>query len=157
MSDIPYIRYAGIIAATTLEINLCLPISQAKSLPDRLDETYYGQVRRSVALADVTHFRAADKYAHACHPGGEVTLYPKLGCLNDIGVMLVASFVRIHRNTLVRLSCIESILYRDSAYAVRLRGTGEQLGDARRHGAHVRALLKPHSVRRVYTIYKIYT
>lgn len=113
----------------------------SKSLPDRLDETYHGQLRRSVPLADVTHFRAADKYAHACHPGGEVMLDPRLGCLNDFGLMLGESFVRIHRNTLVRVSSIERVLNKPGGYVVKLRGTGEQLVVARRHGTRVRALV----------------
>lgn len=63
---------------------------------------WYRGKRVEVPVDDVTHFTAGDKYVTAHHKGGELILSTSLTRLES----QLPDFIRIHRGSLVRRSCI---------------------------------------------------
>ena len=102
-------------------------------------------VRRSdglklIPVAEVLFFRADQKYVTVRHTGGEELIDESLKALAE---ELGQSFIRIHRNTLVAATFLESIR-RDNEghYQARLRHCGETLPISRRLVSQVRRRMR---------------
>lgn len=91
---------------------------------------------RLVSLADVTSFHADQKYVRMVHSGGEDLIDESLKGLEQ---EFAADFVRVHRNSLLRVSQIET-LSRDDAgiYSIRMRGIDRPVAVSRRHVSEVK-------------------
>ena len=86
---------------------------------------------RRIPLQEILYFRAEDKYVVVYHRHGEALLEESLKSLEQ---HYAESFLRIHRNALINLACLES-LTRDALGrpCVRLRGCDQCLEVSRRH------------------------
>lgn len=86
----------------------------------------YGNHSKTVAIEAVTHLAADTKYVSAYHPEGQLLL-------DDTLIKLEAEFgdrfVRIHRNTLVARSKIQSVTraHKLNCYLVAVEGVAEPL------------------------------
>lgn len=107
-----------------------------------LAEITRGQVKRSVALADLTHLRADHKYVEA-HGGGQVAV------LDETLAKLEAEFgdtlLRIHRSVLVVRSkavAVERDTESGDRYWMHVEGEIEPLPVSRRYVARVREALR---------------
>ncbi len=90
---------------------------------------------RLIPFEEVRYFQAEQKYVTVFHAGGEDLIEESLRALEE---ELTADFVRIHRNTLVALRCIEAIERgADGQYLVRLRGANCTLPASRRLAAEL--------------------
>jgi two-component system response regulator AlgR len=94
---------------------------------------------RLIDLADVISFHADQKYVRMVHRGGEDLIEESLKALEQ---EFVADFVRVHRNSLVRVTLIDEFS-RDAAglYTVRMRDTATPLPVSRRHVSQVKKRL----------------
>lgn len=111
------------------------------TLPAVFEEKYGGRTLRKVAMADVTHFRAGDKYVYACHKGDDVMLHSNLKSLVLIEEALGADWLRVHRATLVRRSCIKSGRRVGDRFEITLHGSDTRLTVSRREVRAVREML----------------
>ncbi|HEX8590724.1 LytTR family DNA-binding domain-containing protein [Pseudomonas sp.] len=118
-----------------------LTSSPSKTLPEIFEETHGGRVIRKVLMADVTHFRSQHKYLYACNSAADVMLDNRLGSLEHFEQTLGDEFVRVHRSTLVRRSCIETGYASKGGYMIKLRGSALRLSVARNRVAAVRQAL----------------
>ena len=103
-----------------------------------------GNSVKLVPVADVRSFHADQKYVRMVHANGEALIDESLKTLaQDLG----DEFVRLHRNSLVRISAIEE-LDRDAngQYRVRLAGDAEWFPVSRRHVSDVKHCLAAASV-----------
>lgn len=100
----------------------------------------HGGSLRLVPVADILCFRADHKYVEAHHRGGMVLVDEPLRTLER---EFAASFLRVHRNTLVARAAVVA-LHRvtEGGYRVELRALPEQPEVSRRHVAAVRNLLE---------------
>ncbi len=94
---------------------------------------------RLISTDQVLCFRADQKYVRMVHTGGEDLIDEPLKELEE---EFMADFVRIHRNSLVRIAVIEE-LCRDEAglHTVKLSGVDERLPVSRRHASEVKKRL----------------
>ena len=94
---------------------------------------------RLVSTDQVLCFRADQKYVRMVHSGGEDLIDEPL---KELAEEFAADFVRIHRNSLVRVAAIEE-LCRDEAglHTAKLRGMDEKLPVSRRHASEVKKRL----------------
>lgn len=120
---------------------LLLTNQPTKCLPSVFEERCNRRVLRTVAMEDVTHFHSAHKYVHACHAGGEVMLDNNLGTLTEFEAMLGEEWIRAHRATIVRKSCIESARRTRNEYEITLRGSGARVRVSRRQIRVIRQLM----------------
>ncbi len=100
---------------------------------------YAGGDIRLVSTAQVVCFRADQKYVRMVHAGGEDLIDEPL---KELAQEFAAEFVRIHRNSLVRLTAIEELRRDENGlHAVKLQGSAEYLPVSRRHAAEVKQRL----------------
>ena len=94
---------------------------------------------RLINLPDVISFHADQKYVRMVHSGGEDLIEESLKALEQ---EFIADFVRVHRNSLVRVSMIEEFS-RDEAglYTIRMRNSTSRLPVSRRHVSQVKKRL----------------
>jgi two-component system, LytTR family, response regulator AlgR len=95
-----------------------------------------------VPVATIRYFQADSKYVTARFPGGQVLLEEPLKTLEQ---EFAPRFLRIHRNALVALPYVESLLKTAGTYRVGFAGVEETLEVSRRHLAAVRRRLKGHA------------
>ena len=109
-----------------------------KSIP----VTQAGKITR-VEIAEVISFHADQKYVRMIHASGESLIDESLKQLEQ---EFAADFVRIHRNSLVRLDSIESCQTEsDGQLSVQMRGSAASYPVSRRHAARLKQLLREHS------------
>jgi two-component system response regulator AlgR len=97
-----------------------------------------------VPLTNVLAFVADQKYVRLLHHVDGV-LHESLidEPLKQLAAEFVSDFVRIHRNSLVRIASIDQLAHDDAGhYSVRLRGFPHALPVSRRHLAELRLRLK---------------
>lgn len=99
----------------------------------------HGGSLRLVPVADIICFRADHKYVEVHHRDGMVLIDESLRSLEQ---EFAATFVRIHRNTLVARAAIVA-MHRagEGSYSIELRGFADRLEVSRRHASEVRQLL----------------
>ena len=94
--------------------------------------------------ANMTHFRADQKYVEAFFPGGSLLLDDSLFSMES--QLVEQGFVRIHRNALVSRAYIERLQRHPSGhYELHLRDLAEPLTVSRRHVAAMQARLLSHA------------
>ena len=94
---------------------------------------------RLVSVADVISFHADQKYVRMVHSGGEDIIEDSLKTLEQ---EFAADFVRVHRNSLVRVSMIEEFSRDESGlYHIRMRNSATPLAVSRRHVSQVKKCL----------------
>lgn len=95
----------------------------------------------TLAVEQITHFRADSKYVVAHHPGGELLLSEPLAGLES---EFAERFVRIHRNTLVaRHRMLDlTVQLEHQGGELRVEGVPEPLRVSRRHLKTVRRALE---------------
>lgn len=99
-----------------------------------------GDKLHMVAVENVLCFIAEQKYVTVCHTGGELLIDE---ALKDLEREFAARFLRVHRNALVALSCIESLDKLDEGrFSLRLRGRAQPVEVSRRLVAEVRERLR---------------
>ncbi len=89
-----------------------------------------------VPVTDVLYFQAEHKYVTAFHTRGQLLIEDTL---NSLEQEFTASFVRIHRNTLVAIAKIEQLLKEaDGRYYIKVSGLNTKLSVSRRQLPTVR-------------------
>jgi two-component system response regulator AlgR len=113
--------------------------NRADRARESIPVTQGGRITR-VEVGKVISFHADQKYVRMTHATGEALIDESLVSLEQ---EFADSFVRIHRNSLVRLDAIASC-ETDGAgqLCVRLRGSAASHPVSRRHAARVRQLLR---------------
>lgn len=92
-----------------------------------------------IPVAEVNSFHADQKYVRMVHADGEALIDESLKTLEQ---ELGDEFVRLHRNSLVRVSAITELDRDDNGqYRVRLAGSPEWLSVSRRHVSNVKHCL----------------
>lgn len=93
-----------------------------------------------IPMSEILYFKADHKYVTVRHLGGELLIDDTL---RDLETEFGDRLVRIHRNALIVIDCIEG-LERDPRghYQVRLRGADERLDVSRRHVSGLRRLIQ---------------
>jgi len=92
-----------------------------------------------VPVGDVLSFHADQKYVRMVHANGEALIDESLKTLEQ---ELGDDFVRLHRNSLVRVAAIEEFGRDDNGqYRARLAGTSEWVPVSRRHVSDVKHCL----------------
>lgn len=115
--------------------------------PQRLNQPQRGSISVTtatglelLALDDISHFRADQKYVVAYCRGRERVVDESLKALEQ---EFAPRFLRIHRNCLVSVSYIEAVQRtRTGQSQVRLRGIDEPLTVSRRHLSQVKAVIQ---------------
>lgn len=99
----------------------------------------YGGSLRLVPVVDIICFRADHKYVEAHYSDGMVLIDESLRALEQ---EFSATFLRIHRNTLVARAAIVA-MHRSSEGGcyIELRGFADRLEVSRRHASEVRQIL----------------
>lgn len=93
-----------------------------------------------IPLDHVILFRAEQKYIAVVHQTGEVLIDEPL---KDLEEEFSDKFIRVHRNSLVRISAIQGLeKCEDGSVALSLNGIKELVAISRRHLAEVRKLVK---------------
>lgn len=92
-----------------------------------------------VALEDIYYFRAEQKYVTVRHTGGELLIEEPLKVLET---EFAESFIRIHRNALVRLDKVGGMKNNPDGHQIFFTDTEEKLEVSRRHLSGVRKILK---------------
>ncbi|HET7396276.1 MAG TPA: LytTR family DNA-binding domain-containing protein [Gammaproteobacteria bacterium] len=93
-----------------------------------------------VAVENVQCFIAEQKYVTVWHTNGELLIDE---ALKDLEQEFAGRFIRVHRNALVALACIESLDKLDEAhFSVRLRGRAQPVEVSRRLVPEVRERLR---------------
>ncbi|MDP6437068.1 MAG: LytTR family DNA-binding domain-containing protein [Gammaproteobacteria bacterium] len=101
--------------------------------------SHAGQIRL-VPSDDVLAFQADQKYVRMTHSGGSDLIDESLKALEE---EFGEHFVRLHRNSLVRLSAIESVERAENGhYFARVRGLAEPCQVSRRHVKNLKARLR---------------
>lgn len=97
-----------------------------------------------VPLSNVLAFVADQKYVRLLHHvDGELREALIDEPLKQLTAEFASDFVRIHRNSLVRIAAVEQLTHDDAGhYSVRLRGFSHALPVSRRHLAELRLRLK---------------
>ncbi|MEE4185941.1 MAG: LytTR family DNA-binding domain-containing protein [Gammaproteobacteria bacterium] len=99
----------------------------------------HGNLHR-VPVSTVRLFSAEQKYVRMEHQEGADLLDESLKALEE---EFVADFVRVHRQYLVRIDCIERLQRRDDGqYVVQLHGVREPVPVSRRHVSTVKTRLR---------------
>ncbi|MBT8421871.1 MAG: response regulator [Gammaproteobacteria bacterium] len=92
-----------------------------------------------IPVSDVQSFHADQKYVRMVHAGGEALIDESLKTLEQ---EFEDEFVRLHRNSLVRITAIEELERDDNGqYRVRLSGASDWLPVSRRHASTVKHCL----------------
>lgn len=93
-----------------------------------------------VSVADVMSFHADQKYVRMVHSGGESLIDEPLKALED---EFAEDFVRLHRNSLVRITAIKELTRDDNGqYQARVAGSPGWLPVSRRHVSDVKQSLR---------------
>ena len=97
-----------------------------------------------VPLSNVLAFVADQKYVRLMHyVDGELRESLIDEPLKQLAAEFACDFVRIHRNSLVRMTAVEQLTHDDAGhYSVHLRGFPHALPVSRRHLAELRQRLK---------------
>jgi two-component system response regulator AlgR len=92
-----------------------------------------GDQLRLIALDDIYHFSADQKYVTVRHRGGSDLIDESL---RGLETEFAPDFVRIHRNSLVAAQYVAAVERTpDGQYVVRMKGCDETLAMSRRHAA----------------------
>ena len=99
----------------------------------------HGAELRLVPLSEVVSFHADQKYVRMVHANGADLIDESLKLLEQ---EFSQEFVRVHRNSLLRIDCIEK-LQRDALgkYSARVRGLPEPCEISRRHVKELKSRL----------------
>jgi two-component system response regulator AlgR len=98
---------------------------------------------KMIALNDIVSFHADQKYVRIVHADGEALIDDALKQLEE---EFARDFVRIHRNSLVRLSQIAALTTgSDGQLNVSMRNSQNSYPVSRRHAAHLKQLLREHN------------
>ncbi len=130
-------------------LSSCSRLNRAQS-KDRLQQIGLNEVRRHIcarvrgnlvliALEDIYYFHAEQKYVTVRHSGGEVLIEEPLKALE---VEFEESFVRIHRNALVRLDKVAGMKNNADGHQIFFNDIEEKMEVSRRHLPGVRKILK---------------
>jgi len=92
-----------------------------------------------IALEDIYYFHAEQKYVTVRHTGGEVLIEEPLKALE---VEFDKSFVRIHRNALVRLDRVSGMKNNADGHHIFFSDIEDTKEVSRRHLPGVRKILK---------------
>lgn len=100
-----------------------------------------GKMQFQVAVEDISHFSAGDKYVTAYHRDGQLLLDEPLKSLEqEFG----AAFTRIHRSHLVRTTLVSNFRWQTYAASIRVHGTNHRLPVSRACAASVKLLASQH-------------
>jgi len=98
-----------------------------------------GGTIKLIPLPAVISFHADQKYVRMVHADGEALIDESLKSLED---EFAHDFVRVHRNSLVRMAAIEELSRDDNGqYRVRMSGSSSWLPVSRRHVSDVKSSL----------------
>ena len=93
-----------------------------------------------VPVENIQCLIADQKYITVCHTQGELLIDESL---KDLEAEFAGRFLRVHRNALVALACVESLeKVKEGQFRVRLRGRAEPVEVSRRLVAEVRERLR---------------
>jgi two-component system response regulator AlgR len=107
-----------------------------------LPVSYAGSIKM-IDVADIVSFHADQKYVRIVHAQGESLID---GSLKQLEAEFADEFVRIHRNSLVRLDQIHELsTAADGQLSVSMRHAEARYPVSRRHAAQLKQLLREHT------------
>jgi two-component system, LytTR family, response regulator AlgR len=99
-----------------------------------------GGVSRQIAMKDIVYFIAEDKYVRMVYIGGEALLEQSLAQLEQLKPEL---FLRVHRQSLVNINCIQRLYLADGQHWLTLQHTDNKLKVSRRAVSMVKTAAIP--------------
>lgn len=132
-------QVAKVDCVLTANATVLAKLAQPDNPPRQHIKAVTHQGIRLVPVENIYFFQAEHKYVTAIHTHGQLLIEDSLNSLED---EFPATFVRIHRKTLVAKQRIQDLQKNDQGqYFVKLDGVTELLSVSRRQVPHLRKIL----------------